>query len=48
MAYFTVYDPAVLEEGVIAPVLVFIDKPVGVAEKVPPVVPEIVGVIGVD
>jgi hypothetical protein len=31
MVYVTVYVPAVLVDGVIAPVLVFNDKPAGVA-----------------
>ena len=37
--YVTVYVFGVLVEGVIAPVLAFIVKPLGEAVKVPPVVP---------
>ena len=40
--YVTVYVPAVLVEGVISPVLELIVKP-AVEEKVPPVVPVMVG-----
>lgn len=39
--------PAVLADGVMAPVDVFNDKPAGLAENVPPVVPVMVGLTGV-
>jgi hypothetical protein len=44
IVYVTVYDPAALALGVITPVDESMERPVGVAEKVPPVVPVIVGV----
>ena len=42
--YVTVYVPAVLLDGVIAPVEVFSVNPAGLAEKLPPVAPVMVGV----
>lgn len=42
--YVTVYVPAVLAEGVMAPVVAFKDKPAGLAVNVPPVAPVMVGV----
>ena len=42
MVYVTVYDPAVLVFGVIAPVEASIIRPAGEAEYVPPAVPVLV------
>ena len=47
MVYETVYGPAVLVLGVMAPVAALILNPAGVAVKVPPVVPVIVAGCGV-
>jgi hypothetical protein len=39
VVYVTVYVPGVLVEGVMAPVLMLMESPAGVAAYVPPVVP---------
>ena len=39
IVYVIVYVPGVLVEGVMAPVLMFMESPAGVAAYVPPVVP---------